>query len=313
MPVLCKKGLQSITSNDYLWWIEGKLHASREWKRRLSVDAFKVKGQGRGRMTVSVEELKVLVHIHLPPQVFFQVLDPHFWHFAVQAVLAYDCERWKEISDVVRSIYVVVGAAVGRPHLFGDAHAVLVVPTDGVARRGHPGNDVGFTQAEVVEAYSDPLYVPAPAIDFKIPYQRDHVGEGVGGGPVFDSGLVLVRIQLTSYILDHIGVVIQHRLAVFKGLVQVTGREGHHVPISVCFCKLKRQIQVLFCTVICRSDNYFIKEFKTVQVILRISLGPWLSPFYLKMKQMILIMTLLLFFLNRAETPALTCGSYIQG
>lgn len=193
----------------------------------------------------------------------------------------------------MRSVYVVVGAAVGRPQLLGDAHTVLVVPTDGVACRGHPGDDVGLTQAEVVEALSDLLYVVTPGLDVKLPDQRDHVGEGVGGSAVFNSGLVLVRIQLTSFILDHIGVVIQHRLAVFKALVQVTGGEGHHVSISICVSQLKRQIQVvLLCTVVCRSDNYFSNVYKTVQVIITIATGPWLSLFYLKRNLIILIMTL---------------------
>lgn len=206
-------------------------------------------------MTVRVEDLKVLIHVDLPLQMFLQVLDPHFCHFAALAVFAYGCERWKETSEVVRSVYVVVGAAVGRPHFLGDAHTVLLVPTDGVARRGHPGDDVGLTQAEVVEADSDLLDVLAPGADVKLPYQRDYVGEGVGGGAVFNGGLVLVRIQLTSFVLDHIGVVVQHRLAVFKALVQVTGGEGHHVSISSCFCQLKTQIQViLVCTVVCRVD-----------------------------------------------------------
>lgn len=231
-------------------------------------------------MTVSVEDLKVLIHIHLPLQTFLQVLDPHFRHFAALAVLAYGRKRWKETSDVVRSIYVVVSAAVGRPQLLGDAHTVLVVPTDGVARCGHPGDDVGLTQAEVVEADSDLLYVLAPGLDVKRPYQRDHVGEGVGGGTVFNGGLVLVRIQLTSFILDHIGVIIQHRLAVFKALVQVTSGEGHHVSISSCFCQLKRQIQVVWlCTVVGRSDNYFSNEYKTFQVIITFAARPWFWSF----------------------------------
>lgn len=72
--VLCKKALQKIRSNYYLWK-EDCMQAAR---KRLSVVAFKVRGQGRGRMTVGVEDLKVLIHIHLPPQMFFQVLDPHF-------------------------------------------------------------------------------------------------------------------------------------------------------------------------------------------------------------------------------------------
>lgn len=213
-------------------------------------------------MAVSVEDLKVLIHIHLPPQMFLQVLDPHFRHFAALAVLAYGRERRKETSEVVRSVYVVVGAAVGRPHLFGDAHTVLVVPTDGVARCGHPGDDVGFAQAEVVEADSDLLDMRTPGLDVKLPDQRDHVGEGVGGGAVFNGGLVLVRIQLTSFVLDHVGVVIQHRLAVFKALVQVTGGEWHHISISICLCQLKRQIQVvLFCAVVCRLDIYFSNKY----------------------------------------------------
>lgn len=232
-----------------------------EWQL---VDAIKVKGQGRGRMAVSIEDLKVFVHIHLPLQVFFQVLDPHFCHFATVGVHADGRERRKETSDVVWSIYVIVGAAVGRPQLLGDAHTVLVVPTDGVTRCGHPGDDVGLAQAEVVEADSDLLYVPAPGIDVKLPYQRDHVGEGVGGGAIFNGGLVLIRIQLTSFILDHIGVVIQYRLTVFKALVQVAGGEGHHVSISSCFCQLKRQIQ-LFC-----SALWFVDQ--TITFVMNINL-----------------------------------------
>lgn len=201
-----------------------------------------VKGQGRGRVTVTVEELKVLVHIHLICQMFLQFLNPHFLHFAVVAVPANGRECRQEISDVVGRICVIVCAAVGRPHLIGDAHTVLVVSADVVAGCGHPGDNVGLAEAEVVEEDSDLLYVLTPGPRVELPYHRDHIGEGVGGGTVFNSGLVLVGIQLTSFILDHIRVVIQHRLGIFKALVQVTGGEGQHVSIPVCFCQLKSQI-----------------------------------------------------------------------
>lgn len=231
----CKQFQHQIVTCDY-----GKEDGS------VSVNVFRDEGQGRGRVAVGVEDLKVLVHLHLPPQVFLQVLDPHFRHLAVQAVHGHGSKRRQEIPDIVRRVYVVVGAAVGRPQLVGDAHTVLVISTDGVARRGHPGDDVGPAKAEVVEADADPLYMLPPGPDVELPYHRDHVGEGVGGGAVFNGRLVLVGIQLTSFILHHIRVVVQHRLSVFKALVQVTGGEGHHVSIPGGFCQLKRQIKGLF-------------------------------------------------------------------
>ena len=158
---------------------------------------------------------------------------------ALFGVLGHGRVRREADADIVRGVAVVVGAAVGGPQVLGDGHAVLVVPADHVTSGGDPGDDEGHAAAEVVEADPDPLLVLPPGPDVELPDLRDHIGQSVGGGAVVWGGLVLVWVQVTSLIQDHIRVVIQDRLAVLKLHVQVACGEGQHVAISIDLCQLE--------------------------------------------------------------------------
>lgn len=134
-----------------------------------------------------------------------QFLDRHLVHaVSLFGVFGQDSVGREADAHVVRCVAVIFGAAVRGPHVFGDRHAVLVVSADHVAPGGHAGHDVGRAAAEVVEADADPLLVFAPRPDVELADLRDHVGEGVGGGAVVWGGLVLVRVQVTSLVQDHI-------------------------------------------------------------------------------------------------------------
>lgn len=65
------------------------------------------------------------------------------------------------------------------------------------------------------------MLTPRPDIDL-----WDHVGHCVGGSTVVWVRLVLVWVQVSSFIQDYVRVVVQHCLAVLKLHVQVAGREG---------------------------------------------------------------------------------------
>lgn len=193
-----------------------------------------------------IEDLKVLVNVHLVFQKDLQFLDSHLDNGVVLfGVLADGCIGWKEGADVERCVTVVIGAAVGGPQFFRDAHAVLVVPTDHVASGGHSSDDEGRAAAEVVEADADQLLIHTPRANAELPYLWHHISQGVCGCAVVRGGLVLVWVQLTSLVKDHVRVVIQDGLAVLKLLVQVTNGEGLHVSISICFCQLSRHTRAV--------------------------------------------------------------------
>lgn len=188
-----------------------------------------------------IEDLKVLVNVHSVFQKDLKFLDRHLLNaVALFGILGNGRVGWEEDADIVRCFAVVVGAAVSRPHVFRDGQAVLVVPTDHAASGGHSSDDEGLAAAGVIEADSDPLLILTPRPDVELLYLWDHIGQGVCGGAVFWGGLVLVWVQLTSLIQDHIRVVIQDCLAVLKLHVQVASGEGQHVSISICFSQLGR-------------------------------------------------------------------------
>lgn len=202
---------------------------------------LEVKREGGGRDAVVVEDLEVLVDIHVVFQKHLELLDRQLVDaVAVFGVFGEGRVGWEADADVVGRVAVVVGAAVGGPYVFRDGHAVLVVPADHVASGGHSGDDECRAAAEVVEAGPDPLLVLTPRPDVELPYLWDHIGQRVSGGAVVWGGLVLVWVQVTSLIQDHIRVVIQDCLAVLKLHVQVAGGEGQHVPIPIDFCQLGR-------------------------------------------------------------------------
>lgn len=200
---------------------------------------LQVKRKWRGGDAVVVEDLEVLVDFHVIPQEHLQLLYGHLVNaVALLGVFGQGRVGREADADVVRRVAVVLGAAVGRPHIFGDGHAVLVVASDPVSPGGDAGDDECDAAAEVVEAHPDPLLVLAPRPDVELPDLWDDVGERVGGGPVVRGGLVLVGIQVASLVKDHVGVVVQNRLAVLELHVQVAGGEGKHVAIPVDFCQL---------------------------------------------------------------------------
>lgn len=157
---------------------------------------------------------------------------------ALLGVLGQDSVGREANANIVRCVAVVLRAAVRGPHVLWDGHAVLVVPADHVASGGHAGHDVGRAAAEVVEADADSLLVLTPGPDVELAHLRDHVGQSIGGGAVMWGGLILVQVQVTSLVQDHVRVVIQHCLAVLKLVVQVASGEGLHVSIAIDLCQL---------------------------------------------------------------------------
>ncbi len=207
---------------------------------------LEVKRERGGRDAVVVEDLEVLVDVHVVFQKDLELLDRQLVHaVALFGVFGEGRVGREADANVVGRVAVVVGAAVSGPYVLGDGHAVLVVPADHVASGGHSGDDVGRAAAEVVEAGPDPLLVLTPRPDVELPYLWDHVGQRVSGGAVVRGGLVLVWVQVTSLIQDHVRVVVQDRLAVLKLHVQVAGGEGQHVSIPIDFCQLGRHRRTL--------------------------------------------------------------------
>lgn len=226
--------------------IKIKLKASRK-QDSVSDSVLKVQGKRGGRDAVVVEDLKVLVDIHGVLQEDLELLNRHLMNaVALFGVFGHGRVRWEADADIVRGVTVVVCAAVGGPHVLGDGHPVLVVATDHVSSGGHSGDDEGRASAEVVEPQPDALLVLTPRPDVELPDLWDHVGQGVGGGTVVWGGLVLVRVQVTSLIQNHVGVVVQHRLAVLKLHMQVAGGERQHVSIPIDLCQLRTRIREQF-------------------------------------------------------------------
>lgn len=185
-----------------------------------------VQREGRGGDAVVIEELQVLVHVHPGLQEVLQVLDSYLVdHVALLGVLGQGSLGGEADADIVGGVAVVVSAAVGSPHVLRDGHAVLVVPANHVACSGHPCDDEGGATAVVVEADTDALLVLTPRPNVELSDLWHHVGQGVSGGTVMRVRLVLVWVQVATFIQYHVRVVIQHCLAVLKLHVQVAGKE----------------------------------------------------------------------------------------
>lgn len=185
--------------------------------------------------TVIVEYLEVLVHVHSALQELLQVFQGHLHHLVVDAVVhAVGTEHRELVAHKVRGVLVEFGAAVGRPQVLGDRHPVLVVAADGVSRHGDSGDDEGLTAAVVVEAFAEDVLVLGPRSHVELANLRYHIGQSVRRCLVQRVGLVLIGVQLTPFILHHIGVVLQNGLGVLKVHVHAGGlREGLHVAAAL--------------------------------------------------------------------------------
>ena len=169
------------------------------------------------RHTVIVENLKVLVDIHPPLEEFLQVLEGNFHHVVVDAIVQpVSCVHWELVAHKVRRVLVELGTAVGRPHVLWYSHSVQVVATDGVARGGDPCDDEGFAAAVVVETFADDVLVFRPGAHVELPDLGYYIRQAVGGGFVQGVRLMLVGVELATFILNHIGVVLQDCLGVLK-------------------------------------------------------------------------------------------------
>ena len=116
---------------------------------------------------------------------------------------------------------VKINAAVCRPQVGGDAQAVDVVSADAVPRGRDPGDYICGATTVVVEPPANHVLVIFPGANVELSDLRDHVCQRVGGGFVMDVGLVLVRIQLTTFKHDTVGVVFKHGLSILKALVKL--------------------------------------------------------------------------------------------
>lgn len=116
---------------------------------------------------------------------------------------------------------VKINAAVGRPEVGGDAQAIDVVAADCVPRGSDPGDYIGGATTVVVEPLANDVLVVFPGTNVELSDLRDHVCQGVGGCFVIRVGLVLVWIQLTTFIDYSVRVVVKHGLSILKTTVEV--------------------------------------------------------------------------------------------
>ena len=160
-----------------------------------------------------------------------QLLDGRLLHRIVQpSVAPQRGERGEPGELVVRRVAVIVVAAVRRPHIVGNGHAVGVEATKGPSRGQHSGDDVRCALAVVVESLARDLLLRRPGALAELLDQRDRVGHGVGRRLVVEFALVLVRVELATHDVHGVPVVFQHRLSVVSAPVEVPLRELLHVP-----------------------------------------------------------------------------------
>lgn len=185
------------------------------------------------RHTVVVEDLEGAAYkCYLLQEVlqllYCDLLDPIIFPF-VEPVSSKRRELW---ALRVRRVVVELSTAVGRPEVGRDTQAVDVLPANGVAWGGDPGDNIGISTAVVVQPPAYDVFVHFPRTNVELSDPGNHVGQSVGGRFVFRVGLVLIGVQLTSLEDHRVGVVIENSLGILKTFVNIYRGERLHISRS---------------------------------------------------------------------------------
>lgn len=127
--------------------------------KRLSLEIHS-HNRSHFRDTVSVEQLKVLIHSHLSIHQRLHALRRRLRDGVIYHVIKpVGCISRELVPELIRRAEIKIRTAVGCPQMFRYHHPVNVTSPDGVTSGGDATDDVSLSTTIVVEAFADVLQV----------------------------------------------------------------------------------------------------------------------------------------------------------